>query len=223
MRVVIAEDSGLLRQLLAELFTAKGLEVTGLAQTLPEVLRLVEADPPDIVVLDIRMPPAYRDEGLQAAEALRARYPDLGLLILSHYAETSYAVRLLEISSHAVGYLVKDRVQDADRLLEAAHRVASGEVVIDPEVVQRLLLRPRRADPLANLTSVEKQVLALIAEGYSNAAIGKKLSYSVKTVEKRVTSISQKLGLSPAGGEERADINVRVLAVLTYLRSLDQR
>jgi DNA-binding NarL/FixJ family response regulator len=180
MRVVIAEDSGLLRQLLAELFTARGLEVTGLAQTLPEVLRLVEADPPDIVVLDIRMPPDYRDEGLQAAEALRARYPDVGLLILSHYAETSYAVRLLEISSHAVGYLVKDRVQDADRLLEAASRVASGEIVIDPEVVQRLLLRPRRADPLANLTSVEKQVLALIAEGYSNAAIGKSSAIALK-------------------------------------------
>ncbi|MDX6391570.1 MAG: hypothetical protein QOJ73_2633 [Streptosporangiaceae bacterium] len=222
MRVMIAEDSGLLRQMLAEMFTARGVHVIGLAQTLPELLRLVDSDPPDIVVLDIRLPPTYRDEGLQAAETLRARYPAVGLLILSHYAETSYAVRLLETSSHAVGYLVKDRVQDAERLVETAYRVASGEVVIDPEVVQRLLLRPRRVDPLASLTSAEKQVLTLMAEGYSNAAIGKKLSYSVKTVEKRVTSISQKLGLSPAG-DERADVNVRVLAVLTYLRSLEQR
>jgi DNA-binding NarL/FixJ family response regulator len=222
MRVVIAEDSGLLRQLLAELLTCRGFDVIGQAQTLPELLRLVAADPPDVVVLDIRMPPAYRDEGLQAAEEIHARHPSVGLLVLSHYAETSYAVRLLELSSHAVGYLIKDRVQDADRLLEALHRVAAGEVVIDPEVVQRVLLRPRAIDPLERLKLVERQVLALMAEGRSNAAIAHKLSYSVKTIEKRVTAISQKLGLPHPHDHDRGDVNVRVLAVLTYLRTVDQ-
>jgi DNA-binding NarL/FixJ family response regulator len=222
MRIVIAEDSGLLRQLLAELLTSRGFDVISQAQTLPELLRLVAADPPDVVVLDIRMPPTYRDEGLQAAEEIRARHPSVGLLVLSHYAETSYAVRLLELSSRAVGYLIKDRVQDADRLIDALQRVAAGEVVIDPEVVQRVLLRPRVIDPLERLSTVERQVLALMAEGRSNTAIAQKLSYSVKTIEKRVTAISQKLGLPHPDNHDRGDVNVRVLAVLTYLRTVDQ-
>jgi DNA-binding NarL/FixJ family response regulator len=222
MRVVIAEDSGLLRQMLTETLTRRGFDVIAQAKALPELLGLVAADPPDVVVLDIRMPPTHRDEGLQAAEEIRARHPSVGLLVLSHYAETSYAVRLLELSSHAVGYLVKDRVQDADRLVEAVQRVAAGEVVIDPEVVQRVLSRPRVVDPLDRLTAVERQVLSLMAEGRSNTAIAQKLSYSVKTIEKRVTAISQKLGLPHPNDHDRSDVNVRVLAVLAYLRRADR-
>ena len=221
MQIVIAEDSGLLRQMLTELLTTRGFDVIGQAATVPEVLRLVAAEPPDVVILDIRMPPTYRDEGLQAAQQIHVCHPAVGLLVLSHYAETSYAVRLLELSSHAVGYLVKDRVQDADRLVDALHRVGAGEVVIDPEVVQRVLLRPRVVDPLERLSVVERQVLALMAEGRSNTAIAHKLSYSVKTVEKRVTAISQKLGLPHPDDHDRADVNLRVLAVLTYLRTVD--
>jgi DNA-binding NarL/FixJ family response regulator len=221
MRIVIAEDSGLLRQMLTEILTSRGFNVIGQAETLPELLGLVWADPPDIVVLDIRMPPTHRDEGLRAAEEIHARHPSVGLLLLSHYAETSYAVRLLELSSHGVGYLVKDRVQDADRLVEALQRVAAGEVVIDPEVVQRVLFRPRVVDPLERLTAVEREILALMAEGRSNTAIAQKLSYSVKTIEKRVTAISQKLGLPHPDDHERSDVNLRVLAVLAYLRSVD--
>jgi DNA-binding NarL/FixJ family response regulator len=221
MRIVIAEDSGLLRQMLTELLTSRGFDVTGEAASVPELLRLVAADPPDVVILDIRMPPTYRDEGLQAAQQIHACHPAVGLLVLSHYAETAYAVRLLELSSHAVGYLVKDRVQDADRLVDALHRVVAGEVVIDPEIVQRVLLRPRVVDPLERLSAVERQVLALMAEGRSNTAIAHKLSYSVKTVEKRVTAISQKLGLPHPDDHDRGDVNLRVLAVLTYLRTVD--
>jgi DNA-binding NarL/FixJ family response regulator len=222
MRIVIAEDSGLLRQMLTEILTSRGFDVIGQAESQPELLGLVMADPPDVVVLDIRMPPTHRDEGLRAAEEIHARYPSVGLLVLSHYAETSYAVRLLELSSYAVGYLVKDRVQDADRLVEALQRVAEGEVVIDPEVVQRVLFRPRVVDPLERLTPVEREVLALMAEGRSNTAIAQKLSYSVKTIEKRVTAISQKLGLPHPNDHDRSDVNVRVLAVLAYLRRADR-
>jgi DNA-binding NarL/FixJ family response regulator len=221
MRIVIAEDSGLLRQMLTEILTSRGFDVIGQAESLPQLLSLVTADPPDVVVLDIRMPPTHQDEGLRAAEEIRASHPTIGLLVLSHYAETTYAVRLLELSNHAVAYLVKDRVQDADHLVEALHRVAAGEVVIDPEVVQRVLFRPRVIDPLERLTAVERQVLALMAEGRSNTAIAQKLSYSVKTIEKRVTAISQKLGLPHPDDHDRSDVNLRVLAVLAYLRSVD--
>ncbi|MFC6063527.1 response regulator transcription factor [Streptomyces ochraceiscleroticus] len=219
MRIVIAEDSGLLRQMLAEILTARGFTVTAQVATLPELLRAVAADPPDVAVLDIRMPPTHRDEGLEGAERIRASHPSVGLLVLSHYAETSYAMRLLQAADQAVGYLVKDRVRDADRLVDAIKRVASGEVVVDPEVVQRVLTRPRTTDPLAALLPVERQILALMAEGHSNAAIATELSYSLKTIEKRVTSISQKLGLPHPESHERAHVNLRVLAVLAYLRS----
>jgi len=165
MRVMIAEDSGLLRQLLAELLTRHGLEVTGQAASGDDLLRLVEGAPPDVVVLDIRLPPGYHDEGLRAASEIRARHPRVGLLVLSHYAETSYAMRLLKGGARGVGYLVKDRVQDADRLVDAIRRVAAGEAVIDPEVVQRVMFRRRTADPLECLTLGEPQVLGLIAEG----------------------------------------------------------
>ena len=218
MRVVIAEDSGLLRHLLAETLTAHGCRVVGQAGTAPELLHLVDAAPPEVVVTDIRMPPSYRDEGLVAVEQLRRRHADLGVLVLSHYAETAYAVRLLECASRGVGYLIKDRVQDADRLVDAVRRVAAGEVILDPDVVQRIVLRPRVADPLRRLTAAERGVLALMAEGHSNHAIADKLSYSVKTVEKRITAIAQKLDLRGLDRNGPAAVNVRVLAVLAYLR-----
>lgn len=217
MRLVIADDSGLLRQMLAETFTRRGLDVIAEAGSLPELLKAVAADPPDVVVLDIRMPPDHRDEGLQAATRIRADHPGVGLLVLSHYAETSYAVRLLEVATDAVGYLVKDRVQDTDRLIDAVERVARGEVVVDTEVIQRVMRRHRTDDPLRDLTPSERHVLALMAEGRSNSAIAVELNYSLKTVEKRITAVSRKLGL--AHTQERSAVNVRVLAVLTYLRN----
>jgi DNA-binding NarL/FixJ family response regulator len=219
VRVVIAEDSGLLRQLLADLLGGHGLAVCGQAATVPELLRLVAEYTPDVCVLDVRMPPDHLDEGLVAAETIRARWPQIGLLVLSHYAETGYAVRLLELPGGGVGYLVKDRVQDSARLVDAIRRVADGEVVVDPEVVQRVLRRPRVTDPLAHLSSGERQVLALMAEGLSNSAIASRLAYSVKTVEKRVTALSQKLALPEPDAPDRGDVNVRVLAVLRYLRA----
>jgi DNA-binding NarL/FixJ family response regulator len=219
MDIMIAEDSGLLRQMLTELLTSHGLQITGSVSTTEELLHLIAATPPDVVVLDIRMPPTYRDEGLRTAIAIRSQYPNIGLLILSHYAETSYAVTLLEHASRAVGYLVKDQVQDVHRLIEALTRVAAGEVVIDSEIVQRMMRRRRVNDPLANLTPSERQVLALIAEGRSNSAIAETLHYSHKTVEKRITTLCRKLGLTDPTNANRADVNIRVLAVLIYLRT----
>lgn len=216
MRVMIAEDSGLLRQMIVDALVRHGIEVTGQAQTQEELLRLVAAAPPDLAILDIRLPPTFRDEGISAAAAIRARHPQVGLLVLSHYAETSYAMRLLEHGARGIGYLVKDRVQNIGRLLEAVHRVAAGETVIDPDVVHQVMFRRRTSDPLARLTGNEQRVLALIAEGLSNVAVGERLHCSPKTVEKRVTAIAQKLGLPD--DHSRGDVNVRVLAVLTYLR-----
>lgn len=218
LRVVIAEDSGLLRELLVRLLTENDMVVCGQASSLPELLAIVAADPPDLVISDIRMPPAFRDEGIEAAARIRAQHPEAGLLILTHYPEAAYAVRLLKIADHAVGYMVKDRVQDTARFLEAARRVAAGETVIDSQVVQEVFRRPRLADPLDQLAPSERQILALIAEGHSNTAIATRLSYSVKTVEKRVTSIGQALGLPSMEDDGRSDVNLRVLAVLAYLR-----
>jgi DNA-binding NarL/FixJ family response regulator len=201
-----------------QLLTDNGLTVTGQAASLPELLGVVDANPPDLVLLDIRMPPHYQDEGLQAAEQIRLRHPQVGLLVLTHYAETAYALRLLEFADRAVGYIVKDRVQDSERLLEAVRRIADGETVIDPSVVQQILRRPRAASPLTRLTAVEQKVLALVAEGYSNAAIADQLSYSVKTVEKRLTAIATTLGLPAVDDQARSEVNIRVLTVLAYLR-----
>lgn len=219
---MIVEDSGLLRQLLADVLTRQGFEVAGQVATGQELLRLAGRQAPDLVILDIRLPPGFRDEGLRLAAEIRARHPSTGLLVLSHYAETSYAVRLLENGARGVGYLVKDRVQDIGRLTDAIRRVAAGETVIDPEVIQRVISRRRAADPLRRLTPGEREVLGLMAEGLSNVAISERLSCSPKTVEKRVTAITQKLGLPHAGHGGRSDINVRVLAVLTYLRNVDR-
>jgi DNA-binding NarL/FixJ family response regulator len=219
MRIMIAEDSGLLRQMLADALTEQGFDVVGQAADPVELFRLVDAEPPDAVVLDIRMPPTYSDEGMWAAEQIRHRHPSVGLLVLSHYAETAYAMRLLEVASHAAGYLVKDRVQDIDRLAESLRRVGAGEIVIDAEIVARLVRRSRSSDPLQQLTPGERQVLELMAEGRSNLAIAHRLSYSPKTVEKRISAIAQKLDLPQPGARERLDVNVRVLAVLSFLRA----
>jgi len=216
VRVVVVEDSGLLRRMLVQLLTRHGIEVVGEAVSRDEAVTVVAATVPDLVVLDIRLPPGYADDGLQAARIIRSRWPQIGLLVLSHYLETAYAERLLEEVPGRVGYLVKDRVQDDERLLDAIRRVAAGDVVIDPELVQRMMQRQRRHNPLDQLTEQERATLALMAEGYSNAAIAEHLFCSVKTVEKRVGAISDKLGLPD--GRERGEINLRVLATLTYLR-----
>lgn len=218
---MIAEDSGLLRQMLAEMLARHDFEVTGQTGHVGELLRMIDADPPDAVILDIRLPPTRSDEGLRAASEIRARHPDIGILVLSHYAETSYAIRLLENGVRGVGYLVKDRVQDTGRLLDALTRVASGETVIDAGIVQRVMSRPRTVDPLSRLTPGERQVLGLIAEGLSNAAIAERLFCSPKTVEKRVSAITSKLDLPDARDISRSAVNVRVLAVLAYLRKAD--
>jgi len=216
---MIAEDSGLLRGMLTELLTSRGVQVTGQATTKDELLRLVATDPPDVVILDIRLPPGHSDEGLRAAAEIRTTHPDVALLVLSHYAETSYAVRLLESAVSAVGYLVKDRVHYADHLIDTIHRVCAGDVVIDPDVVRRVMSRPREVDPLGQLTPRERLVLTYMAQGDSNTAIARRLCCTTKTVEGHATNISRKLGLPEAGDHGRSDVNLRVLAVLAYLRA----
>jgi len=215
---MIAEDSGLLRGLLVEQLTSRGIEITGQATTKAELLSLVAAQPPDAVILDIRLPPDHSDEGLQAAEEIRRQHPQVALLVLSHYGETRFAARLLECAEERAGYLVKDRVNDLDHLTDALRRVVAGEMVIDPEIVRRLLSRKRSADPLDRLTPRERLVLELMARGNSNAAIARELACSAKTVEKYVTAICRKLDLGDAA-ESRANVNTRVLAVLTFLRA----
>jgi DNA-binding NarL/FixJ family response regulator len=218
---MIAEDSGLLRELLVDELSSRGVHITGQATSKPELLSLVAAQPPDAVILDIRLPPDHSDEGLQAAEEIRRRHPQVALLVLSHYGETRFAARLLECAEEHVGYLVKDRVNDIDHLMQALHRVVAGEVVIDPEIVRRLLARKRHADPLDRLTPRERLVLELMARGNTNAAIARELGCTAKTVERHVTTICRKLDLSDRA-EARADVNTRVLAVLTFLRASPQ-
>lgn len=219
MRLIVAEDQGLLRDSLVQALSRHGIETIAAAGSLPETLRAVENDPPDAVLLDIRMPPTGHDEGLVAAERIRALHPQVGILVLSQHAETAYAVRLLSMDPepHAVGYLLKHRVADVQRLADALHRVASGEVVIDPQFVTRLMSRARVANPLDRLTPREKDVLHQMAEGRSNSFIARRLGCTTKAVEKYVTAINAKLGLGDATAGR--DMNTRVLAVLTYLRS----
>ncbi|MET8557970.1 response regulator transcription factor [Streptomyces sp. NPDC004959] len=219
MRVVIAEDSVLLREGLTRLLTDARHEVVagvGDGEALVKTVRdLAEASElPDVVVADVRMPPTHTDEGVRAAVALRKAYPALGVLVLSQYVEEQYATELLAGSSRGVGYLLKDRVADVREFVDAVDRVASGGTALDPEVVAQLLGRSRKQDVLANLTPREREVLALMAEGRTNSAVAKALVVSDGAVEKHVSNIFMKLGLSPSVGDHR-----RVLAVLTYLRS----
>ncbi len=218
MRVALADDSNLFRRGLHSLVTAVGIDVAFEAKDATTLLTLVEADPPDAVIVDIRMPPTFTDEGLVAAETLTSRYPGMGVLVLSTYSETAYAVRLLESCGQGVGYLLKDRVDDVTALEDALKRVCAGRSAIDQDIVARLIAQQGRADEIATLTSREHDVLAHMAEGRSNAGIGQALGLSGRTVEAHVASVFLKLQL-PADGDD----NRRVLAVLTWLRATVQK
>ncbi|CCB76202.1 putative two-component system response regulator [Streptantibioticus cattleyicolor NRRL 8057 = DSM 46488] len=219
VRVVIAEDSVLLREGLTRLLTDRGHEVVagvGDADALLKVVGELAADgvPPDVVVADVRMPPTHTDEGVRAAVSLRRDHPSIGVLVLSQYVESEYATELLAGSTRGVGYLLKDRVADVREFVDAVVRVAAGGTALDPEVVAQLLGRSRKQDVLAGLTPREREVLALMAEGRTNSAVAKQLVISDGAVEKHVGNIFLKLGLAPSDGDHR-----RVLAVLTYLNS----
>jgi DNA-binding NarL/FixJ family response regulator len=214
MRVVVADDQALTREGVARLLEDAGLEVVGRAADREELLRKVRAHKPDVAVVDIRMPPTHVDEGLTAAATIRAELPNTGVLVLSQYVEERYALRLLADGAEGVGYLLKDRVQDIARFVEAVRRVGEGGSVLDPEVVARMVGRRREGDPLAALTAREREVLELMAEGLSNRAIADRLVVTDRAVERHVTSIFGKLGLTATGHGQR-----RVLAVLAYLKS----
>jgi DNA-binding NarL/FixJ family response regulator len=215
MRVVLADDSLLLREGVARLLEEAGLEVVAQAGDGEDLLRKVGAHKPDVAVVDVRMPPTHTDEGLRAALVLRRRQPEVGVLVFSQYVETRYAAELLAESSAGVGYLLKDRVADVGEFIDALTRVAAGGTALDPEVVTQLLGASRRAGTLgASLSPRESEVLALMAEGRSNAAIADLLVVGRGAVEKHVANIYLKLGLEMAEGDNR-----RVLAVLRYLES----
>ena len=214
MRVVVADDSVLLREGLVRLLAEDGFDVVGQAGDAEDLLRKVGAHRPDVAVVDVRMPPTHTDEGLRAAAEIRERYPETAVLVLSQVIEPGSALELLTASAEGVGYLLKDRVADVDRFTESVRRVADGGSALDPEVVSTLLGRHRRDDPLSDVTAREREVLALMAEGRSNGAIAEQLVVTERAVEKHVTSIFGKLGLAPAAEDHR-----RVLAVLAYLRA----
>lgn len=214
MRVVVAEDSSLLRDGLAHLLQRRGHQVLAAVADAGALLAAVAADPPDVAVVDVRMPPTHTDEGLRAALTLRRDHPAVAVLVLSQYVETGYAAQLLAGRCDGLGYLLKDRVADVSDFLGALTRVAAGATVLDPEVVRQILAASRPAAALGTLTERERQVLALMAEGRSNTAIAKAMFLSVASVEKHVTSIFAKLGLPPSDTDHR-----RVIAVLRYLES----
>jgi DNA-binding NarL/FixJ family response regulator/class 3 adenylate cyclase len=214
MRVVLADDSVLLREGIARLLEDAGFEVVAQGGTAEDLLRHVGLHKPDVALIDIRMPPTQTDEGLKAAQQIRERWPDCGVLVLSQYVEPAYALELLGQNAEGVGYLLKDRVSDVDEFAAAVRRVGEGGSALDPAVVSQLVGRRRTDDPLDDLTPREREVLELMAEGRSNQAIAERMVITLRAVEKHVTSIFGKLRL-PATGEDHR----RVLAVLTYLRS----
>ncbi|NEN06572.1 response regulator transcription factor [Diaminobutyricibacter tongyongensis] len=211
LRVVVADDSVLLREGLVRLFDEAGFDTVGAYGDADALLTDVGELRPDVVVLDVRMPPTFRDEGVRAAVRLRSEHPGVGVLLLSQYVEGTYAQELLAAGEGGVGYLLKDRVASLDELQDAITRVADGGTVLDPQVVRELLVR--RTDPLESLTPRESEVLQLMAEGRTNAGIASRLVIGVGAVEKNVTAIFQKLGLEDSGNDHR-----RVLAVLAFLQ-----
>jgi DNA-binding NarL/FixJ family response regulator len=214
MRVVIAEDSVLLREGLERLLSENGLDVVGSSGTADDLLLDVRSRSPDVAIVDIRLPPTHNDEGMRAALEIRATYPAVGVLVLSQYVELGLAMKLLAESTDGAGYLLKDRISDVKDFVAAVRRVAGGGSAIDPIIVSTLLSRRRDHDPLAELTRRERQVLELMAEGRSNQGIADKLVITLRAVEKYVSSIFGKLGLPSSGSDSR-----RVLAVLLYLRT----
>jgi DNA-binding NarL/FixJ family response regulator len=215
VRVVVADDSVLLREGVAQLLVQAGFEVAGLAADGEELLEQVELHEPDVAIIDIRMPPTHTDEGLRAAHVIRSRHPGVGVLVLSQHVRPSYAFELLGEGAERVGYLLKDRVSDLDELADAVRTVGGGGTVLDPLVVSQLVGRPRRTgDSFDELTEREREVLALMAEGRTNQAIAQRLFITERTVEKHVTNIFGKLGLAASADDHR-----RVLAVVAYLRS----
>ncbi|MBL7495910.1 response regulator transcription factor [Frankia sp. CNm7] len=214
MRVVVADDAVLFREGTARLLTEAGFDVTGLARDAAELRALVARDPPDAAIIDIRMPPGHLTEGVEAAADIRRSLPDVGLLLLSQHVETRVATRLVTEFRAGVGYLLKDRVSDLAAFADDVRRVAAGGCVLDPELIARLVGKRRERDPLVALTERERTVLALMAQGRSNAALAAELYLSEKTVEAHVRSIFTKLNLHPDPGDHR-----RVLAVLAFLRS----
>jgi DNA-binding NarL/FixJ family response regulator len=214
MRVVVADDAMLTREGIVRLLREADVDVLAEAENADDLLRHVRVDRPDVVIVDIRMPPTHTDEGLVAAQRIRAEYQDVGVLVLSQYVEPSYAMRLIEDHPERVGYLLKERIFDVAILVDALRRIGDGETVIDPTIVSRLVGRRRREDPLVELTAREKEVLGLVAEGLSNKAIAARLFVTDRTVEAHVKQIFAKLGL-----EANPESHRRVLAVLSYLRA----
>jgi DNA-binding NarL/FixJ family response regulator len=213
LRIALADDAVLLREALAGSLTAAGFEVIGQAGDVEDLMTLLGRVQPDVLILDVRMPPTHTTEGLEASHVIRRERPGIGILLLSQYIETRYALELLRDDPRGIGYLLKERVTRIDQLADAVRRVADGGSVIDPEVVARLLGRPRAHTPLDELTPREREILALMAEGLSNAGIARRLVLDPKTIEGHVTRIFSKLGLEPTAADHR-----RVQAVLTYLR-----
>jgi DNA-binding NarL/FixJ family response regulator len=214
VRVAIAEDSVLLREGLARLLDDAGFDVVAQVESADELLLKVNSFPPDVAIVDIRLPPTHSDEGLQAALKIRAEHPSVGVLVLSQYIELGLAMKLLADSADGAGYLLKDRIGDVEDFVAAVKRVADGGSALDPKIVSTLLSKRRDDDPLAELTPRERDVLELMATGSSNQGIADKLVISLRAVEKYVSTIFGKLGLPSTGSESR-----RVLAVLLYLRT----
>jgi DNA-binding NarL/FixJ family response regulator len=212
MRVVLADDSVLLREGIARLLEDAGFEVVGQVDNPDDLLRRIGFSKPDVAIVDIRMPPTHTDEGLQAARRIRERFPGVGVLVLSQYVEPAYAMELLQESAEGVGYLLKDRVSDVEEFAGAVRRVAQGGSALDPTVVSQLVGRRRADDPLSELTPREREVLELMAEGRSNNGIAERMVVTERAVEKHVTSIFGKLNLPPTSEDHR-----RVLAVLAFL------
>lgn len=214
MRVVIADDVMLTREGIARVLAAAGVEVVGEAGDVDGLMRAVATQKPDCAIVDIRMPPTRTDEGIVAAQRIRELHPEVGVLVLSQYLEPGFAMRLLEENPERSGYLLKERVSDPAMLVDALRRLTDGETVVDASIVSRLLARRREADPVAELSEREREVLGLVAEGLSNGEIGRRLFITERTVEAHVKQIFQKLGIGQA-----PETNRRVLAVLAFLRS----